>query len=84
MNHKLILFLLAASVLNCFHLAEAQQPRKVHRIGYLSSSDRDAARTEAIRLALREIGYIEGQNIAVSTDMGRGRSIGPLSLRPRW
>jgi ABC-type uncharacterized transport system substrate-binding protein len=73
MNHKLILFLLAASVLNCFHLAEAQQPRKVHRIGYLSSSDRDAARTEAIRLALREIGYIEGQNIAVEYRYGEGK-----------
>jgi ABC-type uncharacterized transport system substrate-binding protein len=46
--------------------AEAQQPKKVPRIGYLSSADaaRDSARYEAIRLALRELGYIEGQNIA--------------------
>jgi putative tryptophan/tyrosine transport system substrate-binding protein len=46
--------------------AQAQQPKKVPRIGYLSSSDAatESARSEAIRLALRERGYIEGQNIA--------------------
>jgi hypothetical protein len=43
-------------------IADAQQPKKVHRIGYLSSSDpaSDSPRFEAIRLALRELGYIEG------------------------
>ncbi len=47
-------------------VAEAQQPKKVPRIGYLST-DRanDSTRSEAIRLALRELGYIEGQNIAI-------------------
>ena len=46
--------------------ATAQQPTKVHRIGYLSSRDpaSESARSEAIRLALRERGYIEGQNVA--------------------
>jgi hypothetical protein len=44
---------------------EAQQPKKVHRIGYLSVFDlaRESTRAEAIRLGLRELGYIEGQNI---------------------
>ena len=47
--------------------AQAQQPKKVPLIGYLSSQDaaRESARAEAIRLALRERGYIEGQNIAI-------------------
>ena len=47
--------------------ARAQQPKKLPRIAYLSSTDpaRDSARAEAIRLALRERGYIEGQNIAI-------------------
>jgi putative tryptophan/tyrosine transport system substrate-binding protein len=47
-------------------VALAQQPKKVPRIGYLSASDAatESARAEAIRLALRERGYIEGQNIA--------------------
>src|SRR5262245_10759112 len=45
---------------------EAQQPKKVPRIGDLSSFDpaTESARSETIRLALRELGYIEGQNIA--------------------
>jgi putative tryptophan/tyrosine transport system substrate-binding protein len=49
-----------------FH-AEAQQPKKVYRIGYLSDSEAatDAARSEGIQLALREFGYVEGQNIAI-------------------
>jgi len=47
--------------------AEAQQPKKVPRIGYLSSGDptSESPRSEGIRLALRERGYIEGQNIAI-------------------
>jgi putative ABC transport system substrate-binding protein len=46
--------------------AEAQQAKKIPRIGYLSSSDatRESIRSESIRRALRELGYIEGQNIA--------------------
>ena len=45
--------------------AEAQQPKKVPRIGYLSSVDpaTESTRSEPIRQALRELGYIEGQNI---------------------
>jgi len=58
--------LVATLVLVLGVAAEAQLPKKVPRIGYLSSTDaaRESARFEAIRLALRERGYIEGQNIA--------------------
>src|SRR5215470_12003061 len=47
--------------------ASAQQPKKVPRIGYLSNTDAasEFPRSEGIRLALRERGYIEGQNIAI-------------------
>ena len=67
-------------------IAEAQQPKKVPRIGYLSPSDAatESTRSEAIRLALRELGYIEGQNIATEYGYGKGSSIGTLSLRPSW
>ena len=46
---------------------DAQQPKKVPRIGYLSplAPSSESTRSEAIRLALRELGYIEGQNIAI-------------------
>ena len=55
--------------------ARAQQPKKVWRIGYLSSFDsaRESARAEAIRLALRERGYIEGQNIAIEYRYTEGK-----------
>ncbi|MBI3064686.1 MAG: ABC transporter substrate-binding protein [Deltaproteobacteria bacterium] len=48
-------------------MAQAQQPKKVPRIGYLSAFNpaRESTRSEAIRLALRELGYIEGQNVAI-------------------
>ena len=55
--------------------ARAQQPKKVPLIGYLSNSDAasDPARAEAIRLALRERGYIEGQNIAIEYRYAEGK-----------
>ena len=66
--HCTLLFALCAS-------AEAQQPTKVPRIGYLSSTNsaRESARFEAIRLALRELGYIEGQNIATEYRYAEGK-----------
>jgi putative tryptophan/tyrosine transport system substrate-binding protein len=47
-------------------IADAQQPKKVPRIGYLLTGNAASvsARAEGIRMALRERGYIEGQNIA--------------------
>ena len=55
--------------------ASAQQAKKIHRIGYLASIDpaRESARAEAIRLALRERGYIEGQNIAIEYRYAEGK-----------
>ena len=54
---------------------EAQQPKKVPRIGYLSNSDpaTESTRSEPIRAALRELGYIEGQNIAIEYRYGEGK-----------
>src|SRR5215510_2399991 len=56
-------------------VADAQQPKKVPRIGYLSGVDpaRESARAEAFRLALRELGYIEGQNIAIEYRYAEGK-----------
>ncbi|HEY3301901.1 MAG TPA: ABC transporter substrate-binding protein [Candidatus Binatia bacterium] len=56
-------------------IAEAQQPKKVQRIGYLSAQDpaSESARTEAIKLALRELGYIEGQSIAFEYRYAEGK-----------
>ena len=56
--------------------AESQQAKKVTRIGYLSTFDTatDSTRFEAIRLALRELGYIEGQNIVIEHRYGEGKT----------
>jgi putative ABC transport system substrate-binding protein len=55
--------------------AEAQQPKKVPRIGYLSTRDpaSESPRSEAVRLGLRELGYIEGQNIAIEYRYSEGK-----------
>ena len=67
--------LIAVVLLAVGVIAEAQQPKKVSRIGYLSATDpaTDSARAEAIRLALRELGYIEGQNIAIEYRYAEGK-----------
>ena len=56
--------------------ARAQQPKKIPRIGYLSGTDAatDSTRIEAIRLALRALGYIEGQNIAIEYRYAEGKN----------
>jgi putative ABC transport system substrate-binding protein len=56
-------------------MAEAQQPKKVPRMGYLAEVDpaTDSARAEAIRVALRELGYIEGQNIGIEYRYAGGK-----------
>jgi putative tryptophan/tyrosine transport system substrate-binding protein len=67
--------LVAVVLLAVAVIAEAQQPKKVARIGYLSGLDpaTDSARVEGLRLALRELGYIEGQNIAMEYRFAEGR-----------
>jgi putative ABC transport system substrate-binding protein len=71
--NRTLAWLVTPLLLVCIHLAEAeQQQKKVYRIGYLSALDpaRESNRAEAIRLALRELGYIEGQNIAIEYRYG--------------
>ena len=65
-----VVILLAVAV-----IAQAQQPKKVPRIGYLSALDpaSESTRSEGIRLALRERGYIEGQSIAIEYRYAEGK-----------
>src|SRR5262249_52285156 len=68
--------LVAVILLAVAVIVEAQQPAKIPRIGYLSITDAatDSPRAEGIRLALREIGYIEGQNIAIEYRYAEGKN----------
>jgi hypothetical protein len=60
--------LIAVTLLAVGVIAEAQQPKKVPRIGYLTgaSLSSQSANTEALQQGLRELGYVEGKNIALS------------------
>jgi putative ABC transport system substrate-binding protein len=67
---------LAALLFGLCVSAQAQQAKKVPRIGYLSPLNlaSESSRSEAIRLALRELGYIEGQNIATEYRYAEGKA----------
>jgi len=74
MSKKIILTMLANVIRALVNLSEAQQPKKVPRIGYLISSEpARESRFEAIRLALRELGYIEGENISSEYRYAEGK-----------
>ena len=75
MTRKIFYVALGALLLALCRPVEAQQPKKVPLIGYLSPSDAasESSRAEPIRLALRELGYIEGQNIAIEYRYAEGK-----------
>jgi putative ABC transport system substrate-binding protein len=68
----LVIFILGL----CGNVVHSQQPKKVARIGYLSALDpaTESTRAEGIRLALRELGYVEGQNIAIEYRNAQGKT----------
>jgi putative ABC transport system substrate-binding protein len=67
----LFTFLLLGSV----HFAEAQQAKKIPRIGFLIASYPSLAspRVEAFRQGLRELGYVEGKNIVIEYRYAEGK-----------
>jgi putative ABC transport system substrate-binding protein len=75
MNRRTAIRRLATFFLTTASLAHAQQPKKVPLIGYVVSLDpsTESTRSEAIRLALRERGYIEGQNITTEYRYAEGK-----------
>ena len=74
MNRKTF-WLLAVLLLISFLLAEAQQPTKVPRIGYLTAVSLSAQliRIEAFRQGLRELDYVEGKNIVIEWRFAEGK-----------
>src|SRR6266478_8935785 len=67
MSKKVIRLTLGAMLFALCFPAQAQQPTKIPRIGYLTGSSLSAnsARHEAFRQGLRELGYVEGKNIVI-------------------
>jgi putative tryptophan/tyrosine transport system substrate-binding protein len=72
---KKIAFLAVYAMLFALRVsAEAQQVPKMPRIGFLSAFSRssDRERVEAFREELRELGYVEGQNVVIEYRYGEG------------
>jgi len=76
MKIGLVVFALGAMLFALyFTVAEAQQPGKVARIGVISDVPASLAPhyQKAFRQGLRELGYVEGQNIAIEHRLVEGR-----------
>ena len=66
-------WLLCALLFALCTLAEAQQSKKVYRIGYLANAAGMAPREQAFRQGLRELGYVEGQNLVIEWRFSKGK-----------
>ena len=75
MQAKIFVYALPALILSTIQLAQAQQPTKIPRVGFLSGQSLSSisTRTEAFRLGLRELGYIEGKNIVIEWRFAEGK-----------
>src|SRR5215813_11166463 len=75
MNRNVFSIVLGLSLLVFTVLAEAQQPTKIRRIGYVSGSGPVTSdpRFDALRQGLRDLGYIEGKNILLEYRYAEGK-----------
>jgi putative ABC transport system substrate-binding protein len=77
MTAKILIWLLATILLTTAPPAEAQQPTKVPRIGYVSgtgNATNQGPYVEALRQGLRDLGYIEGKNFVIEYRGAEGKS----------
>jgi hypothetical protein len=81
-----LILILALSIVAAPLSVDAQQPGKVFRIGFLLSgpiSERSYL-VEAFRQGLRDLGYVEGQNIALVVRSPEREANGSPISRPSW
>ena len=72
MKNNIFALTLAAVLSALCFAAAAQQPTKVYRLGYLGGGLGIEEREETFRQGLRELGYIEGQNIVIEWRFAKG------------
>ena len=85
MNPKLF-WLVTAILLVSFHQAEAQQPKKVPRIGFLGlpSASSFGKQMEALRAGLRDLGYSKAKTFSLTTAGPRATTIGSRTWQANW
>jgi putative ABC transport system substrate-binding protein len=68
------LVVLVITFVTCAAVAQAQQPKKVPRVGILFIGSRNQPHLEAFKQGLRERGYIEGKNIVLEYRYAEGNN----------
>ena len=76
MDRRRFIGVVTVSLLAAPHAAQAQQAGKVRRIGYLDqgSAARNRPYFEAFRQGLRDLGWVEGQNIVIDVRFAEGKT----------
>ena len=82
MNARALIVLLALRLCLAPAAADAQRPDHIFRIGRLTLASPSADDLEGLRQGLRELGYIEGQNIVIEPRSAEGNvdRLGALAL----
>ena len=76
MKEKILVSVVGIFILASVYLAEAQQPTKIPRIGFIYSAgtpEDPLPPFDAFRLGLRDLGYVEGKNILIESRYAEGR-----------
>ena len=75
MKRKIIVGLLATVLLTSASLADAEQTKKIPRIGWLAGNlpYTQTPRLEVLRRGLRELGYIEGKDVMIEARYNQGK-----------
>lgn len=80
MKRNILASVVSGLILASFSSVEAQQPTRLRTIGFLNQTGAFSANVEAFRQGMRELGYIEGQNIVIEFRSGeRGAQLTQLA-----
>jgi putative tryptophan/tyrosine transport system substrate-binding protein len=80
MKNNFVVPLVFGLILASFYPVQAQQPAKMRKIGFLNQTGAFSANVEAFRQGMRELGYIEGQNIVIEFRSGeRGARLAEMA-----